>query len=230
MVKMVNSDVLFDTGKQLFLYETMVNLTISVPITKGWHSRLLNVLSSCKRWPAELALSPPSLPLLLPLCRLTVSVFVCDIHLTVFDGLIPMIYFEYNKTNDHYKEKKHNNMRKWGFYAFIDTIMWIYNEIKRYFSWKEVCMLFPFQQNSAWPTFFHFTGIKCFLYAANTEDVGCKFSIMFVPVDTDGEKYPLFGSCKNCWMSHFWRNRNGWKYLQLSLKISSVVTRTTVGH
>lgn len=92
---------------------------------------------------------PPSLPLLLPLCRLTVSVFVCDIHLTVFDGLIPMIYFEYNKTNDHYKEKKHNNMRKWGFYAFIDTIMWIYNEIKRYFSWKEVCMLFPFQQNSA---------------------------------------------------------------------------------
>ena len=62
MVKMVNSDVLFDTGKQLFLYETMVNLTISVPITKGWHSRLLNVLSGCKRWPAELALSRPSLP------------------------------------------------------------------------------------------------------------------------------------------------------------------------
>lgn len=36
---------------------------------------------------------------------------------------------------------------KWGFYAFIDTIMWIYNEIKRYFSWKNDVLLLMSQQN-----------------------------------------------------------------------------------
>lgn len=50
--------------------------------------------------------SPDTWPPLLSLCRLTVSVFVCDIHLTVFDGLIFMIYFEYNGTSDHDKEEK----------------------------------------------------------------------------------------------------------------------------
>lgn len=66
MVKMVNSDVLFDTGKQQYLYETMVNLTISVPNTKSWYSRSLNVLSGFKRWPAELALSRPLPPTFSP--------------------------------------------------------------------------------------------------------------------------------------------------------------------
>lgn len=84
-------------------------------------------------------------PPLLSLCRLTVSVFVCDIHLTVFDGLIFMISFEYNETSDRDKEGEKKTTvphAKWGFYAFIDTIMWIYNEIKRYFSWKYVRALF----------------------------------------------------------------------------------------
>lgn len=36
------------------------------------------------------------------------------------------------------KKKKNLPHAKWGFYAFIDTIMWIYNEIKRYFSWRYV--------------------------------------------------------------------------------------------
>lgn len=53
-------------------------------------------LAVLKDGPAELALSRPSPPTVSSFCRLTVSVFVCDIHLTVFDGLIPMIYFEYN--------------------------------------------------------------------------------------------------------------------------------------
>lgn len=50
--------------------------------------------------------SPHTWPPLLSLCRLTVSVFVCDIHLTVFDGLIFMIYFEYNETSDHDEEEE----------------------------------------------------------------------------------------------------------------------------
>lgn len=46
---------------------------------------------------------------LLSLCRLTVSVFVRDIHLAVFDGLIFMIYFEYNETSDHDEEEEKEN-------------------------------------------------------------------------------------------------------------------------
>lgn len=94
MVKIVISDVLFDTRKQKYLYKTLGNWIISVPVPASWLSRSSYVLSDFKRLPAELTLSRPSTSL----CCLTVFVFVCDIHLIVFDGLIPMIYFEYNKT------------------------------------------------------------------------------------------------------------------------------------
>lgn len=125
MVKIVISNVLFDTGKKMYLYKTLEDWSTSVPAPTNWLSRSFYVLSDLKRVPAEVTLSHPSTSL----CCLTVFVFVCDIHLIVFNGLIPMIYFEYNKTNDHYKEKIQH--AKWGFYAFIDTIMWIYNEIKK---------------------------------------------------------------------------------------------------
>lgn len=101
-----------NAGEQLCVNTSLVNLTETVPTTKRWHSGWLNIPSGFKKWPAELAPSLPAPPPpLLPPPRcpslpLTVSVFVCDIHLTVFDGLIPMIYFEYNETNDHNKEKK----------------------------------------------------------------------------------------------------------------------------
>lgn len=101
-----------NAGEQLCVNTSLVNLTETVPTTKCWHLGWLNIPSGFKKWPAELAPSLPAPPPpLLPPPRcpslpLTVSVFVCDIHLTVFDGLIPMIYFEYNETNDHNKEKK----------------------------------------------------------------------------------------------------------------------------
>lgn len=82
------SDVLFDTGKQLYVYETLVNLTISVPATKSWYSRSLNVFSGFKRWSSRTC-AVPSLSshrlLLLPFDSVCVCMWHTPYSLQWFD-------------------------------------------------------------------------------------------------------------------------------------------------
>lgn len=137
-----------NAGEQLCVNTSLVNLTETVPTTKRWHSGWLNIPSGFKKWPAELAPSlpvpPSSLPLDAPLCRWQCLCLYATYTLQSSMVWYPWFTLNITKLMTTIRRKKHNNMR---FYAFIDTIMWIYNEIKGIFLGKKgICCYSHFKR------------------------------------------------------------------------------------